>query len=827
MISQQVRTLLEPPSIEESNSKTISLLNSHFGSLDDLVELDSLVAQANEQNDDLKTNLSLSRSKIDSLLIETQSLATIQLRTAQELSIVRHSLKDDLSDLSQDFVSAMFDGERKSTLLEDLDTLHRNLKESQSIKGYVQIMQHALHLSEASVQQIRTVESSITSTSLGQYQLLQGFVSRVSDACAGLENDLEEQTLHLVSFLNKVRDKTWIDIKNTLSKILTDAAEKIGWPMPVDYLSTSSEAQQYFEKAFLNLLKLQNLGENIQPNLTAHVRKNGLYPLEALVLPVSLRFKYHFEGNRLTNRLDKPEWYFTHILNVAHEHRPFMESIIQKLLTSSDYSHLNAWVEFTLQLLPLLSRKLKHTIPTLLPHPPLLAHTIYQALSFDAALFEEGFQLLGTSATLTDQGGTWVGISEAILGNLEWFEVWLVAEKKFAENQYHEIISATDAWLIADDEDNHDLPGVSVKSTNSARRIKALIEQVTDRYLPLPNFNQKARFLLSIQLPLLENYYERVVSSLDAFETLSSTFVRAVPGALNVSLSGKDEGSVHVDTKQLTSGVEGVQRLCKALLSARFIEASMKSWGEEIIFLELWAEIKRKPMLQSRVAAHHLLPDADSAGPGVHEDIIFDEMIAQYRRLGARAEDMIVHQVCSEIESGLKSHLGSTSLMNSGPSDDISLSQTLLAPVALLSSHLTFLRTTLPQSTLTNLYRRIVARLSEHILQRQLIYRGQFEQHEARKILAECELWARTCHGALHGGLGGGHERVDGPWRKLIQAAKVAGAEGESFSAIADATFGSLTDEQWETSMIQITGNVEMGRAETMSILKRRSDSSR
>lgn len=248
------------------------------------------------------------------------------------------------------------------------------------------------------------------------------------------------------------------------------------------------------------------------------------------------------------------------------------------------------------------------------------------------------------------------------------------------------------------------------------------------------------------------------------------------------------------------------------------------------------------------MAAHHLLPDTSFGGSGVHEDIIFDEMIAQYRRLGVRAEDMIVHQVCSEIEGGLKSHLGSTPfvqfiylrfqnplltfvlydrMMNSGPSDDISLSQTLLAPVALLSSHLTFFRTTLPQSTLTNLYRRIVARLSEHILQRQLIYRGQFEQHEARKILAECELWARTCHSALHGGLGGGRERVDGPWIKLIQAAKVAGAEGDMFSAIADATFGSLTDEEWETSMIQLTGTVEIGRAETMSILKRRSDSSR
>lgn len=59
--------------------------------------------------------------------------------------------------------------------------------------------------------------------------------------------------------------------------------------------------------------------------------------------------------------------------------------------------------------------------------------------------------------------------------------------------------------------------------------------------------------------------------------------MRAVPGALNVSLAGKEEGGLHVDTSKLTGGVEGVQRLCKALLSAKYIEVSMEGWGEELV----------------------------------------------------------------------------------------------------------------------------------------------------------------------------------------------------------------------------------------------------
>lgn len=162
-----------------------------------------------------------------------------------------------------------------------------------------------------------------------------------------------------------------------------------------------------------------------------------------------------------------------------------------------------------------------------------------------------------------------------------------------------EIVSATDAWLIADNEDA-DQRNAELKSTNSARQIKSLVEQTTgehifchltsfflihfpDRYSPLPAFSQRTQFLISVQLPILEHYHSRVSSSLEAFEALSSAFVRAVPGALGVSLGGKEDGIVHIDTGRLTSGVDGVQRLCKALISAKYIGAAMEKWGEDLV----------------------------------------------------------------------------------------------------------------------------------------------------------------------------------------------------------------------------------------------------
>ena len=86
---------------------------------------------------------------------------------------------------------------------------------------------------------------------------------------------------------------------------------------------------------------------------------------------------------------------------------------------------------------------------------------------------------------------------------------------------------------------------------------------------------QRTRFLITVQLPLLEQYHARISSSLDAFETLSSSFMRAVPGAL------ADAG--RTDSRRLTSGVEGVQRLCKALVSAKYLAVAMEVWGEDLV----------------------------------------------------------------------------------------------------------------------------------------------------------------------------------------------------------------------------------------------------
>lgn len=147
------------------------------------------------------------------------------------------------------------------------------------------------------------------------------------------------------------------------------------------------------------------------------------------------------------------------------------------------------------------------------------------------------------------------------------------------DEQYDSIVGSPDAWAVVDvgldqPEDDSETETTNFLPTRGARQVKALVEQVLDRYVNLPSIRFKYPFLATIQMPLLTSFQLRIASSLEAFETLSSAFLRAVPGALG-------PGGVAVDRTGMTSGVTGLQRLTRAWISAAWIRNAMRRWDDD------------------------------------------------------------------------------------------------------------------------------------------------------------------------------------------------------------------------------------------------------
>ncbi|KAI6133315.1 TIP-1 family-domain-containing protein [Pisolithus croceorrhizus] len=644
MSAQTLHQLQDPPSTSLAHKAAVEVLNANFADAAHLEDLERVLQgyqRTSSYNETTGRHLLLESEKaLETFIAKTRVEAITQLDNARDLASQRDGIEDDLAYLSHCLVSSLSPTTEDNvpTLLEDIEVMHRTLKELQNVRAYVAVVQHGLALS------LRSRSSPLSAASVSGFAALQSFTTDVTRTCRSTE-DLSSShgSLHLLSFLAKARRE---DLGRHEGNPI---CRSVNWPMAIDFSRRERRtALQVSSQAFLDLLHLQEIGQSLR----SPKDDENLYPLQALVHPVALRFKYHFEGERETNRADKHQYV--------------------KLLMG------------------ILERKIKRSVPQLLGRPALLAHTIYQSLLFDSSLRELGYefdQVEGKKDEEVEKGG----ISRIILDEKEWFDAWIEGEKKFADDQYHEIISATDAWVIADDHPA-DAGGLA---------LKALVEQVTDRYTPLPSFRQ---------LPVLENYHSRISS------LFLQAFVRAVPGALAVD-------TTKTDSKRLTGGVEGSQRLCKALLSARYVENVMRSWGEETFFLELWAEINRRAYLRARVGAHPSLPEPNGWSQNVQgapEGTIFEELIMQYAKLGLRAEDMLIHQICGE-ELQV----------------NIMIPPTLLPSIALLSSHLTYLRSTLPSST--------------HVLQREVLFRpGLGRTSTGRHAFTQCELWVETCQVALN-----------------------------------------------------------------------------
>ena len=236
-----------------------------------------------------------------------------------------------------------------------------------------------------------------------------------------------DHVTHITNVLRThIRDSFAADFEGLLKKLY--------WPRP-DLVLPTPTLQQEWADCIGKLLDLQlpDLAdrEETAKHDVSFKEPIVLLPMEVLVHPLELRFRYHFDGDRPTNRIDKPEYFFSHVTDLVKTYNDFIVSNVQTILldrlrgtdTAMNSVYIDANSAFINALLPMLRGKIFPMLPHVAKQPQLLSHWIHEIMGFDTTIREDW----GFDGGYGMQG--WKGLAWEILVKEGWFGRWLQVER--------------------------------------------------------------------------------------------------------------------------------------------------------------------------------------------------------------------------------------------------------------------------------------------------------------------------------------------------------------------------------------------------------------
>ncbi|TKX24612.1 putative protein transport protein tip20 [Elsinoe australis] len=531
-----------------------------------------------------------------------------------------------------------------------------------------------------------------------------GRLTSLAQSLLTLQETAEGAAPHLVDYVFQATPAARAAVFASLATSLESILKQAGWPKASATIHPDAKKSWAEQVGRLLVLQkpelLQSTSDNSQK--TSKDEPHVLAPLEILARPLALRFQYHFSGDRMTNRLDKPEYFFNHVFDLIDEYAGFVQENLQNLLLkhygTSDLGFTPAYVDATFAwinaLMPMLKNKLQSILPQVVKQPSLFSNLIHEVMSFDSKLLEEwNYAPLSTSIPFR-------GLSHHVLSTMGYFPAWFAVERDFALARYDSIISDRSTGYL----DFESVEATATKPTKAAIRVNDLLETITDRYRPLASFHQKMKFLIDIQIAIFDRFHGRLHEGLEAYLTRTSTVGRTVHGV------GQGDGA------DLT-GTKGLDRLCRVYGSAEYLEKAMRDWSEDVFFLDLWEELQYRSQNRDQIKGDLTMGEitaktsAAATQGGVSDEVqgaLFDETAASYRRLRTRSEQVILDTVTYDLRGALRPYSkvnNWTSLSSTG--SGASQTAELDGFIRMLDEYLAFLSKAIGKTCLRRIVRQI------------------------------------------------------------------------------------------------------------------------
>ena len=643
----------------------------------------------------------------------------------------------------------------------DLATGYLQLLQEVDILGYVCWSCFEVLKTDVGSEQARKDSKTSARLAIPAYTRLRSLVKALQDAQPAAEGAAP----HLVDHVEQQTSKVYAQLKEAASSDLNKTLDRMEWPKKDMQLGSKMVAN--WTEQVNTLLDLQVpdllLESTKSHNEPSNAQPIILLPLEVMVHPLQLRFRYHFYGKRATNRLDKPEYFLSHILDLLEDHNGFLLDYLQPVLDDrfrtvpelEDVLYPDATSAFISALLPMVSAKVLALLPQISSQPQLFSHFMHELMSFDTTI-RDSWAYTPTPHSLSD----WKGLTWSVLVTHKYFESWLRVEKEFALARYEAIISASDSGEI----DYDSTESGSTKPTKSAIRVNDLLETITDRYRPLSSFSHKLRFLIDIQLEVFDQYHQRLHGSLERYIMDTSTLGKVIQGSAGTANDARGKNGV--------SGMYGLESLSKVFGSAEYLERKMSDWGDDIFFLELWDELQDRARrnvgsngtvgrdlptsdVASRTSATiNQTNDLDSGEPD--GGALFDETASAYRRLRLKAEEQINELLINAVTASLRPYskvAGWSSLISSDTTATTHSSFTptsaLDTSLQLLSDYLSFLSKVLAAAPLRRITRQLCLAIQKYVWDNVLM-RHNFSASGAGQLRGDVEAIEKVIDASIY-----------------------------------------------------------------------------
>jgi len=374
-------------------------MDKQFGSnLDTLDDLQHIIEQRQNLEESLSSEICCFAKSAKDNAKKAIIVGKGQVREAGQLTIEKSEMEWEVNQ----YLS------KNTKFFAALKQLHQDIEEVNCVQVYLSWLTQIVHLSfELKNEVVR-----------GHLGLAVEYFTNISDVVKQIS---KSKCDNLVDYATALKDYWFSVLADILTRELDGILERIKWPFPTGISSpmmcdsNDEELMSKFTSVIRQVLRISSQNESDLPKSPGI--NSCLKLMEALVRPFQKRFSFHFYGARRTNNLEKPEWFFTQILNWIRDHTPFIINYIQPIVDEEGLQTHYLQHEFIKLLVKTAIEKVKSSLPQMITNNALFSHMIDEVILFDnelCSMFNYPSSSCGCTSVLMTQPyiNHWIDLEE-------------------------------------------------------------------------------------------------------------------------------------------------------------------------------------------------------------------------------------------------------------------------------------------------------------------------------------------------------------------------------------------------------------------------------